>query len=391
MSSAPVPPSSASPSQNQNQNISDGTSTPKQKSTLAVLSVITLLIAIAVAGFWGYTGSTTTATTTDDANLFGLRRFFGAGGRAASASATASRGLTSTTASGGHLSDKVKKLGEGLEDRVTMARTPIYFLSHGGPNIMYDREHPAYHKLGEIGKEITTKVKPRAVVVFSAHWQGGRDTIQVNTAEITNLIYDHYYKEKYPNVGSREVANKVLDALKQAGIKGEGVKRGLDHGVWASFKCAFEPEKNPLNVPVVQVSLFNTEDPIQHYRLGQAVSKLREENILIIVSGMAVHNLRDMQFTWGDPRPLPYTASFDEALKEAVTKAPAEREQAMADLLKRPDARQAHPSFDHLLPIHIGAGAAGDDVGRRLWTLKEGSMSWAQYRFGDIANSTSSL
>lgn len=47
----------------------------------------------------------------------------------------------------------------------------------------------------------------------------------------------HYYKEKYPNVGSREVANKVLDALSQAGIKGEGVKRGLDHGVWASFKC----------------------------------------------------------------------------------------------------------------------------------------------------------
>ncbi|PWY90440.1 aromatic ring-opening dioxygenase LigB subunit [Aspergillus sclerotioniger CBS 115572] len=263
---------------------------------------------------------------------------------------------------------------------------------------MYDHEHPAYHKLGEIGKEITTKVKPRAVVVFSAHWQAGADTVQVNTAEITDLIYDfygfpsHYYKERYPNVGSREIANKVLDALSQAGIKGEGVKRGLDHGVWASFKCAFEPESNPLNVPVVQVSLFKSEDPMQHYRLGQAVSRLRDENILIIVSGMAVHNLRDMQFTWGDPRPLPYTVSFDEALKEAVTKKdPAEREKAMADLLKRPDARQAHPSFDHLLPIHIGAGAAGDDVGRRLWTLKEGSMSWAQYRFGSIANSTSSL
>jgi len=47
----------------------------------------------------------------------------------------------------------------------------------------------------------------------------------------------HYYKEKYPNVGSVEVAKKVLDALGTAGIKAEGVKRGLDHGVWASFKC----------------------------------------------------------------------------------------------------------------------------------------------------------
>lgn len=119
------------------------------------------------------------------------------------------------------------------------------------------------------------------------------------------------------------------------------------------------------------------------------MSRLREENILIIVSGMAVHNLRDMRFTFGNPRPLPYAVSFDEALKEAVTTAPAEREQAMASLLKRPDARQAHPTFDHLLPIHIGAGAAGEDLGKRTWTYPEGSMSWSQYRFGELENASS--
>lgn len=48
---------------------------------------------------------------------------------------------------------------------------------------------------------------------------------------------DHYYKETFPNIGSKEVSQKVLDSLTQAGIKAEGVKRGLDHGVWASFKC----------------------------------------------------------------------------------------------------------------------------------------------------------
>ena len=140
-----------------------------------------------------------------------------------------------------------------------------------------------------------------------------------------------------------------------------------------------------MNVPIVQASLFKSDDPIQHYRLGQAVSRLREDNILVIVSGMAVHNLRDLQFSFGNPEPLPYTASFDEALKDAVTAPVAEREKALADLLKRPDARQAHPTFDHRLPIHVGAGAAGDDLGRRLWTLKEGSMSWAQFRFGEVA------
>lgn len=89
------------------------------------------------------------------------------------------------------------------------------------------------------------------------------------------------------------------------------------------------------------------------------------------------------RFTFGDPSPLDYTVSFDEALKEAVMAPPAERQKAMAELLLRHDARQAHPTFEHLLPIHIGAGAAGVDCGERLWTLKEGSMSWAQFRFGD--------
>lgn len=88
---------------------------------------------------------------------------------------------------------------------------------------------------------------------------------------------------------------------------------------------------------------------------------------------------------------MPYTVSFDEALNDAVTASPGEdRERAMAELLDRPDARQAHPHFDHLLPIHVGAGAAGEDKGMRLWTLKEGSMSWAQFRFGDVGGGSGS-
>jgi aromatic ring-opening dioxygenase catalytic subunit (LigB family) len=137
---------------------------------------------------------------------------------------------------------------------------------------MYQHDDPAYKKLQEIGREITEKVKPKAVVVFSGHWQARRDTVQVNTAEITHLIYEyikrlapvqalgvnstdglsasfygfpsHYYQEKYPHVGSKEVAEKVLSYLKDAGIKAEGVTRGLDHGVWASFKCGIYPPKS---------------------------------------------------------------------------------------------------------------------------------------------------
>ncbi|KAI9852812.1 MAG: hypothetical protein M1838_005033 [Thelocarpon superellum] len=258
------------------------------------------------------------------------------------------------------------------------------------PNIVYDTDHPVYARLQGIGKEITTKVQPKAVVVFSAHWQGGEDKILVNEAVKTDLIYDffgfpkHYYKEIFPNVGSKDVADRVRTLLKSAGIESQGVKRGLDHGVWCCFKCAFHPDENPLDVPIVEVSLYNNEDTDQHYRLGEAVATLREENVVVVVSGMAVHNLRDLRFAMGTSDPLPYAKSFDDALKIAVTADPGDRQKKMAALLNRPDARQAHPQFDHLLPIFVGAGAAGRDKGKQLWTLPQGSMSWAQYRFGQV-------
>lgn len=121
------------------------------------------------------------------------------------------------------------------------SRTPVYFLGIGGPNFMEAKDHSAYHQLAAVGREITTKVRPKAVVVFSAHWQDHPNKISVNTAEHTELIYDfynfpaHYYEYDYPNRGSREVAEKVIDKLSAAGIQVDRVKRGLDHGVWVGF------------------------------------------------------------------------------------------------------------------------------------------------------------
>lgn len=56
----------------------------------------------------------------------------------------------------------------------------------------------------------------------------------------------------------------------------------------------------------------------------------------------------------------------------------------MTALLKHPEARRAHPTFEHVLPLYIAAGAAGSDVGERIWALAEGSMNWGQYRFGRV-------
>lgn len=148
----------------------------------------------------------------------------------------------------------------------------------------------------------------------------------------------------------------------------------------------FNPDENPLTVPLVQVSLCNREDPDQHYALGSALQALREDNILIITSGMAVHNLRDMRFAMMSGQELPYVKVFDRELKKAVVEQSTgvERKASLRELLCHESARQAHPTFEHLLPIHIAAGAAGDDEAKQVFTLTEMSFSWAQYRFGEV-------
>lgn len=59
------------------------------------------------------------------------------------------------------------------------------------PDVQYQTNHPVYPVLQKIGKEITQKVKPKAVVVFSAHWQGESTAIHINKEEQTDLIYEY--------------------------------------------------------------------------------------------------------------------------------------------------------------------------------------------------------
>ncbi|KAF6806900.1 aromatic ring-opening dioxygenase [Colletotrichum sojae] len=264
-------------------------------------------------------------------------------------------------------------------------RMPVYFFSHGGPDVMYNKAHPVYPTLQRIGRSITS-LSPSAVLVFSAHWQSpSPSSILVNSAISSPLIYDfsgfplEYYSATYPNVGSPALASRICSLLSSTNITCSLTERGLDHGVWAGFHVAFHPAQNPLNVPLVQASLLRSEDPDAHYRLGRAVSALRDEGVVIIGAGMSVHNLRDMGAV---PGPMPYSISFDDALKEAVEAPVGERQDKMSQVCRRPDAEQAHPWMDHLMPIHVAAGAAGDDLGKQLWTMQEGSFAWAQYRFG---------
>lgn len=60
-----------------------------------------------------------------------------------------------------------------------------------------------------------------------------------------------------------------------------------------------------MNVPIVQVSLYDNEDGDAHYRLGQILENLRDEGILIIGAGMAVHNTADYLATKASGQNMP--------------------------------------------------------------------------------------
>ncbi|RUS21665.1 Extradiol ring-cleavage dioxygenase, class III enzyme, subunit B [Endogone sp. FLAS-F59071] len=264
-------------------------------------------------------------------------------------------------------------------------KAPVFFISHGGPNLLDDTEKPG--KFYEwFGKTIQEEIKPKAIVIFSAHWQGTTSKVYVDTSSKPKLIYDfggfprHYYTQEWDHNGSPELANRILDMFQKAGINAEGQTRGNDHGTWVPLKRAMN--SNP-DIPIVQVSLYHSEDLQVHVELGEVLAPLRDENILIIGSGSAIHNLRDM-FQYGMDRPSPkYVEQFDKDLTNMLIRnVGVARIDALNTLKTHPQLRKCHPTLEHLVPLHVAAGAAGDDRAKKVFDLNISTIGWASYSFG---------
>jgi aromatic ring-opening dioxygenase catalytic subunit (LigB family) len=268
-------------------------------------------------------------------------------------------------------------------------RLPSLYIPHGGGPCFFMDTPPGlprdlWDRMGAYlrGIDASVGVRPKAVLVVSGHWETERPT--VNTSPRPPLLFDYYgfpehtYRLTYPVAGSPAVARRVRELLAASGMPcDEEPERGLDHGVFIPFKLIY-PDAD---VPVVQLSLNRNLDASTHLSLGRALVPLRDEGVLIVGSGMSYHNLRDLFSS--DPRSTSAAVEFDAWLNEAVTESdPAAREKKLAAWHQAPGARAAHPRPEHLIPLMVAAGAAGEDPGRRTYNQPLLGKPVSGFQFG---------
>lgn len=268
-------------------------------------------------------------------------------------------------------------------------RQPSLFIPHGGgpcffmdwdPPDTWDRQRAFLESLPE-----TLPERPKALLVISGHWEEPRFTVQTTPAP--PLLFDYYgfppetYQLTWPAPGDPGLAARVRALLEDAGFQtAEDAERGFDHGVFVPLKVAFPKA----DIPTVQLSLRSDLDPQAHLAADRALAPLRDEGVLIIGSGNTYHNMQVMMRAMrggggGGLRGL----DFDRWLTQAVTQDDPEKRNAMlANWDKAPGARDANPREEHLIPLHVAAGAAGADRGVK--TLEDHVMGAVEsaFRFG---------
>jgi 4,5-DOPA dioxygenase extradiol len=249
---------------------------------------------------------------------------------------------------------------------------PSLFISHGSPMTAIEPT-PTHEFLKRLGQELP---KPKAVLCISAHWE--TDKPRVTCARRPDLIYDFtgfprpLYQVTYPAPGSHELAGRIASRLATVGLTTVlDPVRGLDHGAWVPLSIMYPAA----DVPVVQLSIQPDETTDHHLKLGQALAPLRDENILIVGSGNATHNLG----AWRGPNsPTPdWVTAFGAWLDDKVL---ARDTGALARYrAEAPYAAENHPTEDHYLPLLPAIAAGG--AARKLFAAYDGPLDMAAYAF----------
>lgn len=215
-----------------------------------------------------------------------------------------------------------------------------------------------------------TVPKPKAIITVSAHWEA--DKVTVSTAERPGMLYDYYgfppesYTLQYPAPGHPALARRALELLRARGIPcAADDKRGYDHGTFVPLMLSY-PDAD---IPVVQMSVIRSLDPKAHLEVGEALAPLRDEGVLIYASGLSFHNMKVFKsngFESTNTTQYQPSQAFDDYLHQACvgSKDRDTRWRLLSEWAKAPGGKESHPREEHLIPLMVAAGAAGDDPGR---------------------------
>jgi 4,5-DOPA dioxygenase extradiol len=251
---------------------------------------------------------------------------------------------------------------------------PAIFFGHGNP--MNALERNAWTEgWAAVGASIP---RPKAVLAISAHWYVPATLVSAMPAPRT--IHDfggfprELYRVEYPAPGDTELAERV-HALLAAGLDDSW---GLDHGTW-SVLCHVFPDAD---VPVVQLSIDETQPAQYHYETGRRLAALRDEGVLIIGSGNLVHNLH--AYAWGrhPVEPLDWAVRFETGARELLL---AGKHEPLVnyETLGR-DAQLSAPTPDHYLPLLyvLGLQREGEEVSFPVEGFDGGSISMLTVKIG---------
>ncbi|MGZ4034692.1 MAG: 4,5-DOPA-extradiol-dioxygenase [Bacteroidia bacterium] len=221
--------------------------------------------------------------------------------------------------------------------------TPALFVSHGSP-MNAIAENAYTNDLNKIGEELKNV---NAILVISAHWE--TNGIYVTGSENLSTYHDfggfpkELFEVEYPVKGALDLIPEIEKLIGEP-VKRD-LKRGLDHGAWSMLKHLFPKG----NIPTLQLSLDRTKTFEQHYNLAKKLAPLREQNVLILLSGNLTHNFSHADFRNIDAPPVEWAIKFDETIRNAFLNNDVS---ALVNIEKTSDVyRINHPTNDHYLPL----------------------------------------
>ena len=257
-------------------------------------------------------------------------------------------------------------------------RMPAIFFGHGNPMNALLR-NPYTEQWLAIGASLP---RPKAILCTSAHWYIQDAAVTISTSPRT--IHDfggfprELYQVQYPAPGDPDLAMRVQKLLAPLPVRLDE-QWGLDHGTWAVL-CHVYPHSD---VPVVQLSIDDTQPASFHYEIGKRLAPLREEGILIVGSGNLVHNLH--AYAWGRHAVEPYdwAVSFEGRVRELLL---ADEHNPLIDYENKlgREATLAVPTPDHYLPLLyvIGTRTSSEPVAFPVEGVDGGSISMLAVRVG---------